>query len=351
MSAEAAENMVWHDIYEPGFVLEGLYWHRRGGGFRRIPEGIRISERVDGLADNTAGVMLRFRSGADSVKVRVKLKRWQESLMGHMTQTGSAGFDLYAGEPGAMVFAGASVFPVGADGYTAELFRRTGESRVREFILHFPLYSGVETLEVGLPDGAEVLPPTPWRDRRPVVVYGTSIQQGGCVSRPGMGHTNQMSRMLNRPFLNFGFSGSGLGEPEMAEVLAGIADPAMYVLDYDANAGIEGLRKTLPQFIDILRGKHPETPILLVSRLPMREEFLSGCAFTPERMEFTRIHMEEVARRRAAGERHLHFLDGSGLYGPEPSECTVDGIHATDLGMYFVARTMAPVIERILAAR
>ena len=60
------------------------------------------------------------------------------------------------------------------------------------------------------------------------------------------------------------------------------------------------------------------------------------------------IHLNELSRRRNAGDRNIHFLDGSTLYGPDPSECTVDGGHATDLGMYFIAITMAPVIERIL---
>ena len=61
-------------------------------------------------------------------------------------------------------------------------------------------------------------------------------------------HANQMSRMLNRPFINLGFSGSGKGEPEMARTMADIKNPAMYVLDYDANAHCDGLDVTLPVF-------------------------------------------------------------------------------------------------------
>ena len=59
----------------------------------------------------------------------------------------------------------------------------------------------------------------------PVVVYGTSITQGANASRPGMAYTNILSRRLNVEFVNLGFSGSGRGEPEVAEVIAGIPNP------------------------------------------------------------------------------------------------------------------------------
>ena len=48
------------------------------------------------------------------------------------------------------------------------------------------------------------------------------------------------------------------------------------------------------------------------------------------------------------GDKNIHFLDGTTLFGADPSECTVDGCHATDLGFYQIAKHMAPVIENIL---
>ena len=155
--------------------------------------------------------------------------------------------------------------------------------------------------------------------------------------------------MLNRPFINLGFSGSANGEPAMAHVMADIKDPALLVLDYDANAGVERLRRTLPVFIDILREKHPHTPILLISRLLFAAEFAGEETFIPIRKDFTTIHISELEKRRAAGDQNIHFLDGSTLFGADPSECTVDGVHATDLGFYQIARHTAPVIARILA--
>ena len=352
MSEEKPEEVIsWHDMEEPGFSLEGLNWHQPGGILRRIPEKSFVSARVNALADNTAGVMLRFRSDTTLVKIEVKLKPWDETFNWHMPQSGSAGFDLYIGSGLTKIFAGSTRCAFGSKEYEMLMFKTDQGGVMREYTLNFPLYSGVKSLKIGLSENAVIQPPTPWRDPRPVVVYGTSIQQGGCASRPGMCHTNIMSRMLDRPFLNLGFSGAGNGEPEMAGLLAEIPDPAMYVIDYDANAGALRLRETLPPFIDIIREKHPEVPILLVSRLPMKNEFLTPTAYIPDRQKLTEIHLNELARRRKAGDRNIHFLDGSTLYGPDPSECTVDGTHATDLGMYFIAKNMGPVIERILCWR
>ena len=343
------EELKWHSVDDADFALDGLYWRKKGGVFRRIPEDAFVSERVNALADSMAGVMLRFRSDTATIKLDVKLKIWIESFSSKMPSTATAGFDLYVGSGPAKTYFSTSARKRDAEEFQSVMFGPVQERKMREFTLHFPLWSGIDKLRIGLSPDAKILPPTPWPDPRPVAVYGTSIQQGGCASRPGIAHTNQMSRILNRPFLNFGFSGSGLGEPEIARVLAEIRDPAMYVLDYDANAGVKGLRNTLSPFIDILRGKHSKTPILLVSRVPMASEWNDPLEYNSTRQELTEIYLDEISRRRAQNDRQIHFLDGSALYGPDPSECSVDGIHATDLGFHFISRRMAPVIERILS--
>ncbi|WP_282936261.1 SGNH/GDSL hydrolase family protein [Paenibacillus sp. RC67] len=82
-----------------------------------------------------------------------------------------------------------------------------------------------------------------------------------------------LSRFLPYEFINLGFSGSGRGEPEVARTIASIENPALYVLDYEANTGtVERMTETLPPFIDILRERHPRVPILVVSKIPYAKE-------------------------------------------------------------------------------
>ena len=343
---QSLDGMNWYSVDDKPFELDGLYWRRKGGKIRRLPVKTKISANVDELAWHTAGVMLRFKTDASEIRINASL--WRNARMFHMAHVGSMGFDIYIGSGSAKIYYASARFDHTQEQYNVTIFKNDTEKKMREFTLHFPLYSGVEKFAIGLTKGAKVCAPSPWSDKRPVVVYGTSIQQGGCASRPGMCHTNILSRMLNRPFINLGFSGSAKGEPEMAETIAAIKNPAMIILDYDANAGVDGLRKTLTKFIDILREALPETPILLVSRLPQSYEFHSESYFIQERFNLTSIHLAELQRRRETGDKNIHFLDGMTLFGPDPTECTVDGCHATDLGFYQIAKHMAPVIENIL---
>ena len=338
----------WYTVDAENFELSGLYFRNPGEPFRRIPLDASVSRGVDHLAGNTAGVMLRFKSDANEITIDVKLDR--DIPNDNMSAGVTKGFDIYTGSGSSKFFRRITRFPAVAKEYKSILFQADGPKKIREFTIHFPLYSHPIDLKIGLSKGAKILPPTPWKDPRPVVVYGTSIQQGGCASRPGMAHTNIMSRMLNRPFINLGFSGSGRGEPEMAKIMAKIKNPAMFILDYDANAGVAGLQKTLSGFVDILRKAHPEVPILLVSRLPYAREFGENPEYSSVRYQFTTIHLNELNRRRQQGDNNIHFLDGSSLYGMDPTECTVDGVHASDLGFWQISKRMAPVIERILTA-
>lgn len=341
------DGMDWYDVDAAGFSFDGLYWRKKGEPFRRIPLDAHVTDAVDYLAWHTAGCMLRFKSDASEIRVRVryeKVDHWD-----HMPPTAYMGFDLYTGSGTAKFYNRTARFNKDLNEYTAVLFGPDMEKKLREFTIHFPLYAHPVELEFGFSEGAVIAEPTPWDDPHPIVIYGTSIQQGGCASRPGMCHTNIMSRLLNRPFINLGFSGSANGEPEMAHIMADIKDPAMFVLDFDANAGVVRLRNNLPVFIDILRKKHPETPILLISRLLYAAEIAGDQEYVPIRRDFTTIHINELDRRREAGDKNIHFLDGSTLYGPDPSECTVDGVHATDLGFYNIAHRTAPVIARILS--
>ncbi len=342
-----ADDMDWYSVDDEPFCLDGLHWRKKGEAFRRLPLTGSIAPCIDAtLSWHTAGAMLRFVT--DAAEIRVKVKLHKNARMDHMASTGSMGFDLYCGKGSAKKFVGVTRFDRNQDEYLVTVFQLDErERKEREFTLHFPLYSGVAEFRIGLTSGAVVKAPSPWDDPRPVVVYGSSIQQGGCASRPGMCHTNIMSRMLNRPFINLGFSGNGKGEAAAAELLAAVEDPAMFILDYAANAQNDGLRNTLSRFIDILRRKHPDTPILMVSVTPWKTE-LEACECTPWRMEQTMLFLDELRRRREAGDKNIHFLDGYGLFGADWSECTVDGVHATDFGFYMIARKMAPVISGIL---
>lgn len=352
---EAGADMDWKSVDEAPFVLEGFYWRKPGGEFRRMPCRA-LPPGVEAHAPQSAGGQLRFRTDSARIMLRAAV-RTRDNDADIMTY-GRIGFDLYCGAPEVSRYAGVTrinfdtIRSFSAE-YCSTLFEApAGRRRMREFTINFPLYAQVDKLEIGFEPGAEFAAPSPRKCGQPIVWYGTSITQGCCASRPGMAATNIVSRLLNRPVLNFGFAGSGRGEPEVAEILAEIESPAMYLLDYDANTTEEELEATLSGFIAILRKRHPETPIVTVSRLPFPADF----PFDPEdsfeekvrrRRE---IHRKCLFRLREAGDRNLHFIDGASLYGEDFTECSADNCHSSDLGFYRTAHAAAPEIRRILEA-
>ena len=57
-----------------------------------------------------------------------------------------------------------------------------------------------------------------------------------------------------------------------------------------------------------------------------------------------------VDNLRRAGDAHIHFQDGSGFLGDDFDECTVDGVHPTDLGFLRMALGLEPAIRGLAGA-
>ena len=213
-----------------------------------------------------------------------------------------------------------------------------------DWTLCLPLYGAASSIEIGLAPGAGLEPPTPHAIARPVLFYGSSITQGGCASRPGNAYSTMLCRALDAPQINLGFSGSGRGEPAVAEAMAGL-DLAAFVMDYDHNApNVQHLEKTHEAFFKIIRGRNPDLPIILVSKCDFW-----GTADDRERREVIRMTFDRAVQ---AGDRRVWFVDGETLFGTEDREaCTVDRCHPNDLGFYRMYRTLLPVLEEALRAQ
>jgi lysophospholipase L1-like esterase len=335
--------LVWLNPNQEPFKLVGFNWFEQDKVYRRFPVSPYpvLPENVERLCNCTAGGQVKFRS--DSRRIAVKVKLPQPGAMDHMPDTGSSGFDVYIDN-----FFYAVTRCASNDSTFDYEFPVLESSAMRDFTLNFPLYNGVAEFSIALDKDASLGAPTPFSDERPIIVYGTSIAQGGCASRPGMCYSNILSRKLNRPFINLGFSGNGKGEPEVAKHVADIKDPAMFILDYEANCvSVEKLAETLPEFIRILRDKHPSVPILVVSKVAYAREVFDG-KLKKGREDCKKVEMENVERCRAAGDKNIYFIDAETFQGEDFWECTVDGVHPTDLGFYRMAENLLPEIEKRL---
>jgi len=341
------EGMRWHSPKRVPFRIEGFPWFESEGLYRRMPANPRLPFRpaVDELANCTAGGQIRFRTNSKRLKVHVKLDGTAD--MYHMPATGQCAFDCYLEKDGAMYYHSTGSYDHTLAEYESALMTN-GDGSLRAVTLNFPLYRGVEELWIGLEEDAELLPPQEHADSRRVLIYGTSITQGGCANRAGMAYTNIMSRRIPLEIVNLGFSGNGLGEPEVAEVISDIPNPALLVLDYEANCAVDKVEETCRGFIRIFRERHPDVPILVVSRIPFaKDRFYENERELSDRGR--QGYRNVVEQCRAAGDHRVYFQDGATLLGDSDiEECTVDGVHPTDLGFLRMADKLTPVVQGIL---
>ena len=341
-----SNGIIWYDPREAPLEITGLEWIKEEGLYRRLPKqpAWEIRDAVDALANHTAGGQIRFSSDCKRIMIRVELK--EKSGMYHMPATGQSGFDLYFKEDGVQRYFRTTRFHQDSIRYTAELFK-SETRKMRTFTLNFPLYNGVNAVMVGVDQGSLVETPPAFKLEGKIVIYGTSITQGGCVGRPGMAYSNILSRELDMQFVNLGFSGNGRGEPALANLITQVAGKKLIILDYEANAG-NTIMETLGPFVEILRKSHPDIPILIMSRIPYAYDQEGSKSYKDwvDRRDFQEVL---VMHRKSTGDENIYFLDGSTILGEDYDECTVDGVHPNDLGSMLIADALQPVIEKILS--
>ena len=342
IATEAADGLDWYDIRQ--FGVEGQGWINTTAPFSRFPAHGQplVKEYAWELAKNSAGLCVRFVT--DAGKVSAKWTLINDTLaMAHMPATGVSGVDLYARDRGSLRFVGIGI-PSKKENSSTLCNLPAGE---REYCLYLPLYNSVSDVKIGVPSGATVKSAPAWTGysttKKPVMVYGTSIVQGGCACRPGMAYPAIMSRMLERSVINLGFSGNGPMYASIAPLLAEV-DASVYVIDSVPNMSPDSVTAETYGFITKLRELRPETPIVVVEAFPNTKLLWSQKA---ENADARNINLRtQYARLLTDGVKGLWYVPGEFLVGDD-DEGTVDGVHPTDLGFLRMAEILAPVVKNL----
>jgi len=337
----------WTPLSATQFEIDGLPWYGENGGeLFRLPVARKDSYRkpVWDLAQQPSGGRIRFRTNSSAVAIRLEYPGPPE--MGNMHAFGQSGVDLYADS----VYRGTAVPDEQAKpGKTYEhVYYKNRPRNPREITVYLPLYSGVKVLGIGLDPDASIDRAKPFAVAKPVVFYGTSITQGGCASRSGMSYQAILGRLLNLDFVNLGFSGNGLGEPELARAVSEI-DASVYVIDMSQNhKDVDALAQAYAPFLATIRARHPDTPILVNTPIYATHESWSSDA----RLDGMRELIRHVAAERiAAGDRHIEIVEGTDLLGPTRDGGLVDGTHPNDLGFQWMAEGFAARIGKVLGLK
>ena len=335
--------LEWIPLSDPRLEVRGFaFWDDAPGDFRRLPRESEptLSPALNLLARNTSGGRVLFRTNSSMLALRARYT--SPPGMRNMHAFGQSGIDVYI------------------DGVYRSTLAPRGKADARDIViadiaveeraitLYLPLYMGLESLEVGLVPGASVVATTE-PATLPVIFYGTSITQGGCASRPGLSYPAMVSRELGIDFLNMGWSGQGVAQPEVLEWIAPLP-AAAWVIHMGANhRSAESLVESIERMITAIRDKGPKdvpiicfTPILMTFELPMSPT-------NPNPQPAMRVAVRElIARLQAEGDTNLILVEGLELLGPDDTDGMVDEIHPNDLGFRRIADGLIPVLREAL---
>ncbi len=340
----------WYDPLKENYnVIQNQGWTNEiGKTYQRLPGRTedKVRKPVWNLSQNSAGLAIHFYTNAEKIEIRYGVTG--DFAMFHMPATGKSGVDLYAIDPDGIwrLATGKSTFNDTIT-YSYEIqaqnqFHKSGF----EYRLYLPLYNSVAWMEIGVPDSAE-FKFIPTLKEKPIIVYGTSIAQGGCASRPGMGWTNIVSRKLDYPVINLAFSGNGPLEKELVDLIDEI-DASLYIYDCLPNMGSlssEEVAKRTIYGVSKIREKH-DTPILLVDHIGYRNQEMNNASKeSGDRMNSAlKLAYGSLVNQ---GVKNIYHLCKDMIDFPEDG--CVDNIHPNDLGMQAYADAYEKIIREILS--
>lgn len=338
------EDIEWISSHDERFSLHGVYFDEKEGLYMRVPDEVceKANPYLPHLSRMTAGGRLRFVTDSSSIAIKASLPAFEP--MPHMSITGSHGFSVYA--DGVFQNRYSPVFKDFAVGTDEPLKNRIKFAMKRDVIkssekalieIYFPLYGGVSELYIGVEPGSVIEPAPPYKYKKPLLFYGSSVTQGGCVSRPGNDYISIIARRLDSDYINLGFSGNGNAEAEMVDYITSV-DASLYAFDYNLYAKHKD--RVLPSHFSIyerIREKHPQSAILLYDKPgsvePVREATIR----------------QTYVKALEAGDARVGYIPSRQLFGEsERDSCLIDRNHPNDLGAMRMADAMYPVIKKLL---
>ena len=322
----------------------GLMNFYKNGSLMRLPEEMMdMMPQLRQFGSRSTGGRICFRTNTKNLYVKLVSKTFIRDSFS--PQAASSGLDVYMGERTEGKFLG-TVFPTGLRGTDPNVSEKNFElhGEMTDITLFMPKNEQIENVYIGIDDNALIEEPTPYENDKPVIFYGSSITEGGCSGRVGNAYNAMLSRWLNMDYINFGFSGSAKGEPEMANFIASVP-MSIFVMDYDYNApNAEHLQKTHEPFYQIIREKNPTLPIIMLSNPNYRIKREDSEA----RLAVIRATYENALKN---GDHNVYLISGENFYDENaPYSCTMDNVHPNDIGMQSMAKEIRKTLEPVFKA-
>ena len=299
-----------------------------------------LNKKLATMAEEAAGLYVSFKTNSSFVAAS-----W--SIVPHRTRDNMSmiiqrGLDLYIKQDGEWRYAQSSrITPDPAVTSYKKLLVKRLPKEEKEFMLYLPGWSEVKSLQIGIEEGATIEgTPSPFRHK--VVVYGSSITHGACASRAGMTYTAIMSRNLGIDFINFGFAGQCMMQPEFLEILQKCEADA-FIFDTFSNPSAKVIEARLANFVEGITKAHPGKPLIFIqSAIPLETCVDPGKRAKRELRFGTAARIMKELQKQY---KDIYLLDVKDVIGKDGS---ADNTHPNDLGFSRFVDTYQPKIAKIL---
>ncbi len=335
----------------PSTTLKGKAWQNTDSAnyYNRLPLTAEkaVRKEVWNLAKNTAGEYIDFTTNAS--KIVVKYQITGAKSLDNMATLGVSGVDLYAQDvDNKWHWIKASYSYRDTVTYSYENF--DNNVKIKKLRLYLPLYNTPKWLKIGVAaNSGFAVEKTD--EQAPLVFYGTSIMQGASASRPGMAWLNILGRKLDQPVINLGFSGNGRLETPLIDLM-GQTKAKLFVLDCQPNLTdktvypAEEIEKRITASVQILKEKHPNTPVLLVEHSVGLASANLDSALTGKYIWTSQVLNNTYQKIKKSGVKGLYILTAKDIGFTDDS--TIDGTHPNDFGMMQYAAAYEKIIRKII---
>lgn len=348
----ANDNLKWIDVKDSDIIkICGLPWYEENcHKFYRIPYLRKELEEINSYVKQyqrcPSGARVRFKTDSTTLRVKVVHGMGASAKLyaTNLSTISASGMDLYVGPPDAMSF-WMTTEPTEPNDEYQRVYFQDEPHKMRELTLYLPTYSELERVEIGVDPNSVLLAPTPYKIKKPIVFYGTSITQGASSSRGSNGYVPIVGRRLNADVVNLGFSSGGCCEESMAHLMAEI-DATIYVVAPVENMSVWLMDQRYEKFIRILREKRPNVPVVLMTAIHGARDIEPDRSLVYETMQKSLFQAYERLKDQYTDK--VFLFDTGKIIRPGGDNPTIDAIHPTDLGFKIISDELVPFLEAII---
>ncbi len=213
-----------------------------------------------------------------------------------------------------------------------------GDKRIE---LWLPQFGEFRLHALELSDGASVFP---FEDPRPRwITYGSSITQCRAAASPTQTWPAIVARARGLNLTCLGYGGQCHLDPMIARMIRD--QPADFLsmcvginIQGAASMNVRTFRPAIIGFVQIIRERHPDTPFVVMSPIysPPRERIPNAVGFDLCTMRAEVAAAVEALR--AHGDRHVYYVDGLTVFGPEYAHLLPDELHPDAEGYRVLGR-------------